>query len=464
MAFVNSLVVDFAHFSRSNNLFVPGEKLLIAVSGGVDSMVLLDLCVELKSNWSLEIAIVHVNHQLRGDESTGDEEFVRSIATQYGLPFYSRRIDTIGLKHSLKVSKQVAARDARYQYFEEIRQQIHADHVATGHQADDDAETVLFNALRGGGVRGLAGIPLTRSSGRIIRPLLFARRKDIFEYARQQGIRFRNDSSNQSSVYSRNYLRHSVVPLLTAELGTDVSSSLNRVSNAMKELGRLLDKLVDDRSETLVRYRETECDISLPRFEFEPLFLQEEIVLRVLRTMDVEPSAVKIAKILRLCSKQPGHSLNLSRRIVARRTHDSLIFCKEVKPVDFSMDVSVGHTYSFEGFVFSLGQPEPVPASYGTDGFTEYIDGDKIRQPLAIRTWKHGDWFVPLGMKGKKKLSDFFNDIRISTFEKSAVPILASNDSIVWVCGKRLDDRYRITPSTRRAIKLTYAPTTTMGH
>ncbi len=460
MAFSTNLKEDFAGFCLANKLFSPKDRILVGVSGGVDSMVLLDLLLELRSQWHLEIEVVHVNHQLRGDESLGDEEFVRLRAARFHLPFHCRQVDTLELKYSLGVTKQVAAREGRYQFFEEIRQKTHSDHVATGHQADDNAETVLLNALRGTGVRGLAGIPVARTSGHVIRPLLFARRQQILTYAREQDIKFRNDSSNDSLAYSRNYLRHSVIPFLTTELGTDVTGSLNRMSNAMKELSRFLDRIVDERLPRIVRFNGKECNVFLPSFLREPRFLLEEIILRIFRHMHIEPTSIKVNDVIGLCLKQTGHSLNLSSRIVVYKDRDHLTFFESLGSKDFSVNVSVGHTYSLGRFIFSLSQPGPVPTSYDKDGHTEYIDGDKIRQPLAVRNWKPGDWFIPLGMSGKKKLSDFFNDAKVSPLEKINVPVFESNDHIVWVCGKRLDNRYRITSATRNAIKLTFSPTT----
>jgi tRNA(Ile)-lysidine synthase len=459
MEFSTTLLKEFEEFCRTNSLVLPNEGILVAVSGGVDSMVLLQLFLEMRSEWNLDLAVVHVNHQLRGDESTGDEEFVRQTATRANVAFYCKRVDTIGLKHSSGVSKQVAARDARYQFFEEIRQQTGSNHVATGHQADDDAETVLFNALRGGGVRGLAGIPVSRISGHIIRPLLFARRQQILSYARERDIQFRNDSSNESLMYSRNYLRHSVVPFLAREFGTDVTNSLNRVSNAMKELSRFLDRLIDDRLPRVVKFAEKECNILLSSFTAEPLFLREEIILRVLRHLGIEPSIKKISEIIGLCLKQSGHSLNLSGSAIVYRDHDHLIFCERFEPVSFSTNVSIGNSYSFERFTFSLSQPGLPPSAYARDGRTEYIDSDKIIQPLTLRNWRPGDWFVPLGMSGRKKLSDFFNDVKLASPEKINATVFESGANIVWVCGQRLDNRYRITEATRNAIKLTFSPT-----
>ena len=459
-----TLINDLERFCRANTLFLPGQRLVVAVSGGVDSVVLLHLMLKLRSDWHLDLAVVHINHQLRGNESTGDEEFVRQIAANAGLPIYCQRVDTIGLKHTLGVSKQVAAREARYRFFEEVRLQTGSDAVATGHQADDDAETVLFNALRGGGVRGLSGIPISRTSGHIIRPLLFARRTRILNYALENGIGYRNDSSNQSLVYSRNYLRHSVVPFLTRELGTDATDALNRVSSVMKHLTQYIDKFVDDRLPQVVRFNGTQCEILVSSFSQERQFVQEEIILRVLRHLDIEPSIIKVNKIIELCSKQSGHSLNLSTHFVVYRDRDHLIFCESFESVNSSTRVEIGNTYSIGRYTFALGKPGPLPTIYARDGNTEYVDFDMIKQPLRLRIWRPGDWFVPLGMRGKKKLSDFFNDVKTPMIEKMQTAVLESNEDIVWVCGKRLDSRYRITESTRSAVRLTYSISTNQAN
>ena len=464
MVSATPLNTAFADFCRANHLIAPHERLVVAVSGGVDSMVLLHLLLALKSEWDLELTVAHVNHQLRGDESIGDEEFVRQAAEGSNLPFHCTRVNTLELKHTLGVSKQVAAREARYQFLEQVRQQSRSSHVATGHQADDDAETVLFNAVRGGGIRGLAGIPLSRTAGHIVRPLLFARRQDILSYAQHNNIRFRNDSSNESLGYSRNYIRHSVIPQLTREYGVDVTKSLNRVSSAMKSLGRYLDELVENRIPSIVTFKGSGCVVSISSFLKEPLFLQEEIVLSIVKHLGIEPSAVKIGQIIGLCSGQSGHYLNISGSFVVRKDRDHLVFCEHSDDADFSTTVSIGNSYSFERFAFSLGEPGPVPANFVNDGFIEYIDGDKMKEPLTLRTWKHGDWFVPLGMNGRKKLSDFFNDVRLPSAEKFNIPVFESSQNIVWVCGKRLDQRYRITEQTRNAVKLTFSPITTAVH
>lgn len=449
---------SFIEFVQTNRLFAPGDSLVLAVSGGIDSMVMLDLFVGLRSQWQLEIAVAHVNHQLRGEESMDDEEFVRKVTERCSLPFYCNRIDVSELMHSTGLSKQEVGRQARYEFFDRIRRQTSSTHTATAHQADDNAETVLMNVLRGTGVRGLAGIPLMRLEDHVVRPMLFARREAILSYAQEKRIQFRNDSSNESLAYTRNYLRHRVVPLLRTDLGMDVSESLNRVSSAMKEFSRFLDDLVTERSSKLVRSTDGGYELFIPELNNEPHYLREEIILRTLRQLCVEPRASKIRDVLGLCSGQSGHLINLSSQSVAYRDHDLLVLGRRSTAVDFLQRVSLGETYHFKHFDIALGKPGPLPTSYPNDKLTEYVDWDKVSGPLMIRHWNRGDWFIPLGMKGKKKLSDFFSDQKISVPEKNKIPVLVSIDGIVWICGKRLDDRVKITESTRQAVKLSYSP------
>lgn len=335
--------------------------------------------------------------------------------------------------------------------------------VATAHQADDNAETVLLNVLRGTGVRGLAGIPSRWESGSIIRPLLFARRDEIEKYARKNDITFRTDSSNESMEYRRNFLRKAVMPVLSAEVHPDIVGSLNRLASLMRQLEKRIAMQVEARWDKIVHVDEQErMTLGVAPLLSVPLFLQEEIILRCLRTLCRNVEADNVHAILDLCSHPTGHSVRLSRSVAAYRDRDRLVFVQAKAPDLPHQHVNLGGRYTFERFHLSLTGPLPIPDAYGNDRKTEYVDADRLGANLVVRSWKEGDWFVPLGMRTKKKLSDFFTDEKVPLFEKRTIPILESEGEIVWICGKRLDDRFKVTSRTRSVVRLEFTPLPTV--
>ena len=246
------LDVKFEEYIRKQGLANAGQSILVAVSGGVDSMVLLDLFARIRHSWKLRIALAHVNHGLRGVESDGDEEFVRMKAAHYHLPFYRTKVDTLSFASQERSTKQEAARELRYAFFEETHKAVGADVVATAHQANDNAETILLNLVRGTGLRGLAGIPVKRDN--IIRPLLFAYRTNIEEYAKEHSIDFRTDSSNSSLEYKRNLMRLEIIPSMESVFGPDILHSINRVSSTVRQFAASLDTQVHERYGLMVKF------------------------------------------------------------------------------------------------------------------------------------------------------------------------------------------------------------------
>ncbi|MGB2868831.1 MAG: tRNA lysidine(34) synthetase TilS [Bacteroidota bacterium] len=443
-------------FIHEQHLLSPGQSLVLAVSGGVDSTVMLSLFAGLSRRWKLKITVAHVNHGLRGEESDGDEEFVQHAASTLGVPFFAERVPTLDYAHAHKVSKQEAARTLRYEFLEKIRAQASADAIATAHQANDNAETVFLNLLRGTGVRGLAGIPVRRDPGAVIRPLLFAYRSELEEYATSQNIAYREDSSNKSTAYTRNLVRQVVLPGLQQQLGSDIWTSLNRVSSVMRGLEQSLSLAVGQKLPAMIRESENRLAVSLPLLMAEPEYLQEEILLALLRREGVEPSAEKVLNLLRLCSQPTGRSIRLTDKLAAYRNRDDLVFGPPLEDSPFDQPVVIGGTYTFGKFTFSIGEPEPVPSSLVRKEPYELADADRLKDGLVLRTWRPGDWFVPLGMNTRKKVSDFLIDEKVPLFEKSEIPVLESQSEIVWVCGKRLDDRFKIRENTRSVVKLFY--------
>lgn len=443
---------------RTHSLAQPGARILLAVSGGIDSMVMLDLFQRIRSPWKLTLGIAHLNHCLRGVESDQDEEFVRETAVRRDVPIWTDRADVSGYRQLHGVSKQEAARELRYHFFERARSAMNADLVATAHQADDNAETVLMNALRGAGVRGLSGIP-PRREGSIIRPLLFARRCEIERYATDAGIRFREDSSNRLTDSTRNSIRHLLLPSLNRHLQIDTVPSLNRVAESMRSLGEAIQTELRRCLGDVLADEAGIITVTIEALRKLPLYLQEEVAMHVFRQVGVEPTVTKVLAFLALCDHPTGRTLQLSGRWHVLRDRDRLV----VHPASddaatFEHRVRVGHEYTFEEFRFRASRLESVPHRFASSRHSEIVDADLLGENLILRSWRTGDAFVPLGMQNPKKLSDFLVDQKVPLHRKHHTPLLESNGVIVWVCGLRLDNRFRVTPGTTRAVRLEYSP------
>jgi tRNA(Ile)-lysidine synthase len=457
---MNPLALKLEEFVRFHHLIHSKQTVLLAVSGGIDSMVMLHIFSILRKRFDLQIAIVHVNHQLRGKESMEDELFVREMSAAYGFYFYCERVKVVPYADEHGLSKQIAARQLRYACFERIRQHAEAQAVATAHHADDNAETVLLNILRGTGIHGLAGIPLQREAGRIIRPLLFATRKEIELYARENDIKFRNDSSNVSLAYRRNLLRHSILPPLVNRV-PHLVDTLNIVAATMRDVSQKLDAMVEEALSSLShKDPQDRLLLDVKKLTMMPDFLWDEIVVELLHRMHIEPTEKKVDALHKLCTMPTGRIVELSGELSACRDRGHIVFQRTTKDLSMVRQVKFGGSYVYQGCLISISNPEPVPAVFSDTQEAEYIDAERLGRQLVLRPWQRGDWFIPLGMKTKKKLSDYFTDQKVPRFQKSSIPVLESDGAIVWICGKRLDNRFKLTEHTRTAIRLTYHSST----
>jgi len=453
---MNDFQHRFERFIREQNLLRPGQSLLLAVSGGVDSMVMLSLFSELADSWHLALAVGHVNHGLRGAESDGDERFVREQSQSLRIPFHSTRVETERFARDEKRSLQDAARALRYEYLETVRRRTGADVIATAHQANDNAETILFHALRGAGVRGLSGIALIRRDIPAIRPLLFASRGEIERFARERKVGFRLDSSNLSTAYTRNFLRQTVIPALEREFDPDVVRSLNRVGRIMSGYAAELETRARQKMTSLIRNERGRTVVDLSGLQSEPGHLQEEIILELFRTRGVEPNAGKVRAFKRLFGQATGRSIRLSKDLTALRDRDRIILAPAVEPAAGSHILRPGESYRGEEFSISVSSRQPAGTMKNVGPKTLCVDADSVGGMLTVRHWRAGDWFVPLGLGKRKKLSDFFVDRKVSRDAKPRIPILDSERGIVWVCGMRPDERFKVRPETQSVLQLTY--------
>ncbi|MEE9187009.1 MAG: tRNA lysidine(34) synthetase TilS [Bacteroidota bacterium] len=446
-------------FCSDHHLIAPDDKILVAVSGGKDSTALLEALWCLRHEYRLRLAIVHCNHQLRGRESNQDAAFVRRLAGQYELDYYEERLRTKECAVREKLSIEEAARNLRYQFFHKLLQSSEFEKVATAHTANDNAETVLLHLFRGTGVAGLAGIPAHRRDVNVIRPLLFATRKDVNAYARAAKLKHREDSSNRQQSFRRNYVRRTLLPAISRNFNENIVGTLNRTAELFSHLSDYLKAQAQDNLLSLVRSTaEDRIVLDISGLRSYLYFVRENAVLLALRSLTTrEADFEKVRSILDLTEARTGLQIDVFKDVVAYRDRDVLVLERRNARRRFDYEVTIERAYCFPEFEFHSSLVPRSKMTFGADRSVAFVDAEKLEDTLLLRSWRSGDWFIPIGMRGKKKLSDFFVDEKVARYDKYHIPVLESAGSIVWVCGKRLDDRFKVTGTTERILKLSFA-------
>lgn len=414
------------------------KKLLLAVSGGIDSMVLVDLFYKLR----FDICVVHCNFQLRGKESDADELLVREICQDGYIPYFIESFDTLEFAKENKLSIQLAARKLRYDWFHELLSENQLDYLVTAHHLDDNVETFLINFIRGTGLEGLTGIPA--QNGNIIRPLLPFSREEIENYALENKIQWREDSSNASDKYFRNKLRHDIVPILK-ELNTGFLDSFQNTLNHLQQA----ESLVNDASklvfEKVVEEKENQLEIHLkPLLEFQnyKAYLYQWLKKYGFSAWN---------DIYDLVEAQSGKQV-FSETHILLKDREKLIL-SERKSTDKSEVFFIESIESKVNIPLKLRFSKAVNI-FETHSNCIFVDENKFKFPLTIRKWQEGDYFYPSGMNGKKKLSKYFKDEKYSLLDKENQWLLCSEDQIVWVIGKRADNRFTSKETTQNNIKI----------
>ncbi len=452
-----SLSKQLKHFIEQNRLLQKGQHIVLAVSGGIDSMVMLWLFLDLQHEWNLQLSVAHINHQLRGIEADEDESFVQSISKLHNVPFYVSRIDVTKLAQQSQQSIQQIARKARYEALETIRKNISADLIATAHQANDNAETVLMNILRGTGIHGLSGIPIVNTSLHTIRPLLFATRTVLLNYAKEHAVPYREDSSNLSIKYNRNYIRKIIIPSLEQLYKKDFIQYFSQLSKIARSFSASLDHYLETIVPAIAFPFINGYKLLIRELEQYPHFIQNEIFHYLLKKINVEITEQQIDKLQHLKNLTVGKKVVLTQSSYALRDR-SYLYILHTLPVFNNTKIEVGKAYHFQAFSFSSEILTPPADIRFNNKNIAYVDKAKICNSLTLRIWKPGDRFIPYGMKQTKKVSDYFTDIKLSEVEKSLTPLVECNGKIVWICGYRIDDRFKITPSTKEIIKFNFQP------
>jgi tRNA(Ile)-lysidine synthase len=435
------MISKFKKFISEYNLINPGDKILLAVSGGIDSMVMTHLFQSL----DYKIGIAHCNFSLRALESDKDQEMVGLYASELNVPFYSTRFETKTFAKKNKLSVQMAARELRYQWFEEIRTKYGYDSIAIAHNLNDNIETLLINLTRGTGLTGMAGMKPV--SNRIIRPLLFATRQEIMSFQIRHKIAYREDKSNADTKYTRNKIRHLIIPVLK-EINPSIETTLIETAERFTGINEIVSNYIAGLRENISE--EKEQFVTFKISQLKTYLHNKAILFELFKPFNITNAQLNdLVKVIG--GKTGGQIITGTHRIIKNRkeiivsdeeiTDETLYTIKDIPAFCIFPGISSAR------FVM-INQSFEIPS----DPHMACIDSEKVSFPMNIRKWKAGDYFYPLGMRQKKKLSDYFIDNKYSKFDKESIYILESGGKIVWIIGDRIDNRFKITDSTKKGI------------
>ncbi len=466
--FIANRKEHFSHLSTNNC------HLILAVSGGIDSIVLTDLISKAKFNFT----IAHCNFQLRREESERDETFVKILAEKYHKEILIKKFDTENFAKQNKLSIQEAARKLRYEWFSSVISQqsvvgspelVNSNRstanyqlpttnwLCTAHHADDNIETLLINFFRGTGIKGLTGIPVLDKERKIIRPLLFAKRGDILQYAKENNLQWVEDSSNLEDKYTRNFFRNRLIPSI-AEIFPDVKNNLLHNIERFQQTEILFQQAIEQHKKKLIEQKGNEFHIPILKLQKSvPLYT---LLWEIIKGFGFHTAQTDEVKKL-FTADNASYITSSTHRIIKNRNWliiaplqteiaETILIEKEDSEIQFS-----------NGKLF-ISTIKPRQSTHGDDQREtrnekrETFNSSEITFPLLLRKWKQGDYFYPLGMKKKKKLSRFFIDEKLSKTEKENIWILETDKKIIWVIGYRIDERFKITPSTKQILHITY--------
>jgi tRNA(Ile)-lysidine synthase len=449
---------------EAHAMLPPEAKVIVAVSGGADSMALLLALLQLRSVYNMTLIVAHINHQLRGEEAEQDALFVEQQAARLRLPFHQACVDVKALQRSAGISAQQAARQLRYRFLYALYQTLNATRIALGHTADDQAETLLMRFVRGSGPAGLAGIPAVRLP--FIRPLITVSRPTIYSYLQSEHCPWVEDSSNAHTVYLRNRVRLDLLPKLQ-QYNPQLIRRLSELADMLRAESQVLEQQVDEWAvQTLAWHARSRVEIHCRLFGLAPVAIQRRLLRRAIEALTVSPEGVGFRHIESLrqfiASGKQGRRPGLPGEIGAERRAETVLLwnvfrtpaipCALALPVPGKVDVVTLNIRLTADVI-------PKPCDWGRlTPQRALLDLDRTVCPLQVRFRQPGDRFYPLGSPGSKKLQDFFVDSRIPRRERPYVPLVVSNHEIVWVVGYRIAEPFKLHPETNRVLRLQCYP------
>ncbi|MDA0986862.1 MAG: tRNA lysidine(34) synthetase TilS [Bacteroidetes bacterium] len=436
-----------------NKLEIKNQTVLIAISGGIDSVVLFNLFLRVQDKLNLNFRLAHVNHLLRGKESLRDQKFVEEYSLKNNIPLDLLVADTKNKKGSI----QKIAREIRYKYFIEKAIKYNCKYIATAHNKNDNSETLLLNLFRGAGIEGLSGIPVKNivDGNQIVRPLLEFERSEILKYAKLKKYNWVEDSSNKKNKYKRNYIRNKLLPQIQKNYNPNIIQTLSKTAELLSKQLFINQKKCTEFINKHVLKKTNSILVSKKEFLKNEDLIQLDIIKTILEDLKIESSFILINSILELFNSQNGTSCDCSENWIAQIDRGYLIFSE--KNISSNIYFQLFKEGKIETNSWNLSIKSTAITSIKKNGKSnnvEIIDADLVNYPITIRSWQSGDYFYPLGMYGKKKISDYFVDQKIPMRQKKSIPLIESDNKIIWLAGFRIDERFKITNKTKNFIEL----------
>lgn len=448
-------------FIKENSMFDKGDKVIVAVSGGPDSICLLYILNELKEELGITLVGAHINHCLRGDESDKDEEYAKKTCESLSIDFYSKKIDIHRISEEKNISCEMAGREVRYEFFEELRIKLNANKIALAHNANDQAETILMRIMRGTGIEGMIGIKPVRDKI-YVRPILHLSRKEIEKYCEINNISPRIDKSNLENIYARNKVRLDLIPYIEENFNKDIIKTLNRLSDIVKLDNDYLESV------SAIEYKKY-CEIGSQRviLNKKAFAAHEAIVSRIIRNALLAVNhnlynfeKIHISSIIELQKHDTGKTIMLPQNIIVENCYGNIhiyinIKMAEVNNKQYALNINEKNFIHYLNKVVEINvKPKAQFVEVKGNDYVRYFDYDKIQEPITFRYRKDGDKFMPLGMKGNKKLKDLFMDLKIPKVKRNEIPLICFGDDIGWVVGYRVSEKFKVSKDTKNILQI----------
>jgi len=440
-------------FVEEHELIKRNDKILIALSGGPDSVFLLNFLLKYKRKYGIVIGVMHVNHMIRGKEANDDEKFCKKLCLQLGVDYHTVKRNVPKFSKVNKISVEEAARHIRYKALSKVQEKFGYDKIATAHTCSDNAETIILNLVKGAGIKGLSGIPIIRGS--IIRPILSITKKEILEYLKKKNVNYLIDKTNLLNIYERNLVRNEVIPLIK-KMNPKIEQTLFKSSSVLKNQVKVLDTATEIISDSVVLKKKDKLEINVKELnKIDKSNWGDVLKLSIERNFSSQVSFIDCTKIISLFENQVGKSVSLSNGIVALRERSKvLVYIQKEQKKSVYSEIEIGSSGTVDGSKITINYVDKHNVNYSNNKKIEYINADKVSHQFILRFWNDGDRFYPLGLNGSKKVSDFLNDQKVSSFVKRKQLVLINSKKIVWVVGHRIDNRFRITDKTGKVLQL----------